>query len=264
MKLKFVVFAIALQNDEVIKSLKHSRYWELDLLRTLAIAMMILYHLLFDLSVFYGFDIDVNHGLWKLFARCTAILFLLLSGMSTVISEERKQAENMPQSERWQRRIRRSSVILAAAMTVSLATAIVDPQTWVRFGILHLVGVGTLLLPFFLRYKHWNLLLGALITVLGFQILGMPATTPFLIPLGFMPPYFQSVDYFPLLPWFGIMLIGAGLGHLFYVRFRGWRPDIDHPVLHALAWPGRHSLLLYLVHQPVIVACLWMLMGAWK
>jgi uncharacterized membrane protein len=79
-----------------------------------------------------------------------------------------------------------------------------------------------------------------------------------------MPAQFTSVDYFPVLPWFGAVLIGVFVGNSLYpcyVRTFHLRDRSQVPMIRGIDFLGRHSLLIYLVHQPVLVAALF-LMGA--
>ncbi|MBQ7678275.1 MAG: DUF1624 domain-containing protein [Butyrivibrio sp.] len=73
--------------------------------------------------------------------------------------------------------------------------------------------------------------------------------------LGFMDPSFVSTDYFPLLPWFAMFQCGYWLHRLFAPRIAVNR---EVPVLHVsvppFSWIGRHALLIYLLHQPVLYA----------
>ncbi|MDO8649044.1 MAG: heparan-alpha-glucosaminide N-acetyltransferase [Candidatus Peregrinibacteria bacterium] len=227
------------------------RRLEIDLLRTLAIAMMVVYHLAFDLVTFHGWEIDVFTGGWRLFARATATLFLLLVGVSFVLSYQR--ADHPPPYRKY---AKRALIILGAAYVVSLATFVVDPETYVRFGILHLIGTVTFVLPILAPLREGNILIGSAIIVLS-PLLKRTANTALLIPLGITPPWFQSVDYFPLFPWAGVILMGVGIGYAVYVRMglrhSSWEGT---PLLWSISTPGRYALLLYLLHQPVLFSIL--------
>lgn len=233
------------------------RRLELDLLRTLAIACMVLYHLVYDLSVLYGWEIDPFTGGWRLLARATASLFLLVSGMSVALASARHDRD-VP----WGRRVRRAAQIGAAAMLVTAVTYAALGDTYVRFGILHLVAVSGLLLPLFLRLGRWNVLAGALWIAAGRAISGLRADTRLLLPLGIRPAGFASVDYFPLLPWFGVVLLGAGLAALVYAPGRAV-PSPRGRLWEILSIPGRRSLTIYLLHQPVLLGILYGLYGPW-
>jgi uncharacterized membrane protein len=227
------------------------RHPEIDLLRTIAIVAMVVYHAAYDLRIYDGWNIAIFEDGWLILARATATLFLLLVGVSFIIAHERSKAKGST----WRRALRRGGIVLGVGLLVTIATWLMDPQTFVRFGILQLIGVSMLLLPFFARCKEGNVLIGAAVITLGSQLKGMIASTSLLLPLGITYPGFQSVDYFPLLPWFGVVLIGAGIGHLIYVRL-GAIP-FKHPLPAWTTWPGRHSLLVYLVHQPVLLGLMW-------
>jgi uncharacterized membrane protein len=237
----------------------NGRHPELDILRTLAIVLMVVYHGAYDLSAYYAWDIPVTEGGWLMLARVTASLFLLLAGMSLVVAHERARARGLV----WKRHLRRSAQVLAAALAVSMATWVVDPETYVRFGILHLIGVGILLLPLFTRLREGNLLVGALVLGAGAWVQTHTIPSSLLLPLGVMYPGFRSVDYFPIFPWFGVMLIGTGLGQLLYVRLAKQAPEL-HPFPSWLTWPGRHSLFVYLIHQPIILAVLALVMNGFR
>ncbi len=252
------------------------RYPELDLLRTAAIILMVVYHFAFDLQFFYGLPLEVRTGGWLVLQRITANLFLLLVGVSGAISHDRMRRKNLGLQAQWLHVGKRAGIILGAGMLVTVATYIVDPSTYVRFGILHLIALSALLLPLLRPLREGTILLGLLVSFPSDTIRSALPPSVLLIPLGAPPVAFQTIDYFPLLPWFATILIGFGLGHLLYVRWTRWRETLlphPHPrpfdlaqgkrgaaVLSTLSWPGRHSLLIYLIHQPLILAALWMAM----
>ncbi|OGJ58193.1 hypothetical protein A2881_00290 [Candidatus Peribacteria bacterium RIFCSPHIGHO2_01_FULL_55_13] len=236
------------------------RYPEIDLLRTLAILGMIVYHTVYDLSEFYGWAIDPMSTGWWIFARMTAILFLLVSGASNTIANSRSE-------KIWRRTILRSGQILTAALVVTTVTYFIDADTYVRFGILHCIAVSVFLLPLFRKLRQWNLLLGFLMIIFGYATAGTRIETSLLLPLGLMPVHFISVDYFPLLPWFGVVLIGSAVADFVYIR-KGCPgipftfPKIQRTKLGALGnLMNRHALIVYLVHQPVILLILMLILG---
>ncbi len=256
------------------------RFLELDLLRSLAILLMVIYHLAYDLEFFYHQNLGIpDHPAWIVFERCTAGLFLLLVGCSFAISWNRHHGKHpdAPFRKRYRKYLKRSLGVIACGMLVSIATYIVDPETYVRFGILHLIGVSILLLPFFANLREWNAVLGIVTIGLGnglpfdtlraFGGLGT-VNTNLLLPFGWMPPDFFSVDYFPLIPWFGAVLIGYSIGYYFYVRgklpifsifnfqFLAGHSSRKSDGWSILSWPGRNALLIYLLHQPILLGIL--------
>jgi len=237
------------------------RYAELDLLRTIAIICMAVYHTAFDLSQFYDWEIDVFDGGWKLLARGTAILFLLLVGTAAAVSDDR--AGERSRDVRWKRHLRRFMSIGAGAFIVSLATYAADPETYIRFGILHLIAVSALILPLTPRLKWITILPGIILIALPFLLPSITANTELLLPFGIKPAGFRSVDYFPMIPWFGVILIGYAIGYWAYVKgtLKMKNEKLKKPIISSLTWPGRHALMCYMLHQPIIIALLWLILG---
>ncbi|MEK7590603.1 MAG: heparan-alpha-glucosaminide N-acetyltransferase [Patescibacteria group bacterium] len=237
------------------------RYPEIDLLRTIAILGMVVYHTAFDLSVFYGWEIAVFSGGWKLLARLTAILFLLLVGASFALSYEKTinhvgQERSCPTWFILKKYFVRGFILFSWGILISIVTFVVNPETYVRFGILHMIGLSTLLLPFLAPLRSGNFILGIMLTALGPTIGQLHADTSFLLPLGISPRFFSSVDYFPLIPWLGVILIGMSAGQMFYTGNLRWRPGSFDAVPLFLSWPGRRALWIYLLHQPVLIVLL--------
>ncbi len=244
------------------------RRLEIDLLRALAITMMVAYHAAYDLHAFHGWDIDPFSGGWLWLQRATAVLFLSLVGVSAVLLREGMRGRGASRRKIAGRFWRRGLWVLLCGMLVSTATLVADADSFVRFGILHLIGASLIAMPLFLELGAWNLLLAT--GVLGLQHLtgAEPGASGLLLPLGVHAPGFTSVDYFPVVPWFSAVLLGAGIGHLAYVR-----PGLPTGLQNALdglwesrvpLWlsvPGRHSLLIYMLHQPLVLAVLWLVLG---
>lgn len=239
-----------------------ARLWEVDALRGVAFVMMALYHLLFDLRYFAGWPIAVTTGFWGAFADVTAGLFLFLVGVSLTLSHARWRTRRA--DPYWPHLLRRGLRIVGYGMLVTVVTWVIDPRQVVLFGILHLIGVSVVLSGPFLRGRLSNLVLGAALAGLGVLIDGLvlPAGFPWLLWLGLPPAGFSSFDYRPLLPWFGVVLWGIACGNLLYP---GGRPVLPVPDWSArvparvLVWTGRHALVLYLLHQPVLIALLVLL-----
>jgi len=238
-------------------SVSKERYLELDALRGIAVILMVLYHILFDLDYFYGFDFPFQQGHWNLAARSIASLFLVLVGISFVLSWERTKPEM-----RMKKLIKRSTILLAGAMIISISTWFVAPDAFVKFGILHLIGIGTLIQPLFVRLGVWNLLLGMLVFIAGVWMNSLSTSSVFLFPFGISYQGFASLDYYPLFPWFGVVLIGMGIGYRLYLPVRHSSLDalshLTYP--HWLIWCGRRAFALYLIHQPIIIGLLWIFM----
>jgi uncharacterized membrane protein len=238
-----------------------SRLGEIDFTRGIAILMMIVFHTVYDLSFFSIYPVDVAGGFWRYFAYATASLFLIVVGVSLVVSHDRAAA-TLSGFFLAKKFLIRGASIFALGLLVTLATWLYLHEGFVVFGILHLIGVSVALSPLFFRFGKWNIALGLGCIPAGFLIGGMSGPA-FLLPLGILPPGFTSVDYTPLFPWFGLVLIGLGLGSVLYtggVRQFSFRPMPEF-VVEPLAFLGRHSLVIYLVHQPVIILLLALVTG---
>ena len=232
------------------------RFWEVDAARGVAIIMMIVYHTTYDLDTLGGYDIQSTAGLWDLFADVTASLFLFLVGVSLAISRARTSLTGWKLFGKY---LARGLRILAYAVVLTVVFLALGIGV-VAFGILHLIGVSIILAYPFLRLRFTNLVLGTLIFAAGQYIMAQdPYSQSFwLLPFGVVPENVIMPDYRPLLPWFGVVLIGLFFGNVVYGDGRRLAVTEDKaPVLaRPLLPPGKNSLFIYLIHQPIIVALL--------
>jgi len=235
------------------------RFFEIDAVRGLAIIMMVMYHTVFDLSFTGTAEIPVTTGFWKGFQLATATLFLGVAGISLSVSAAR--AEKYLDGRALTRKfLWRGAGLVAAGMVVTVVTLVLVPQAPVIFGVLHCIGVSILLSPLFFRFRKFLPVAGAAVVLLG--ILVFPVEGPaILLPLGVYPPGFTSLDWVPLFPWMGVVMLGIALGDRWYPC--GNRAFPAPPALPGVTrpatWLGRHSLLLYFLHQPVILTLLSLL-----
>jgi uncharacterized membrane protein len=141
-------------------------------------------------------------------------------------------------------------------MLITFVTRIFLPKGYVVFGVLHCIGISTILSVPLLNRGWVNLLAGITILLGGFVISQIHPDWPWLIWLGLTPPDFYSVDYVPMIPWFGLILLGRYCGLRLYPHGRRLicLPDWDNePLIGALSFLGRNSLITYLIHQPLIL-----------
>ena len=238
-----------------------SRLWEIDTARGIAILMMVLFHTVFDLSFFSVYPVNVATGFWRYFAYTTASLFLLIVGISLVVSHARAAAQ-LSGFSLVRKYLLRGAGIFALGLLVTFATWLYLHEGYVIFGILHLIGVSVILSVFFFRFKKLNILIGFAFIGVGYLVSGISGPG-FLLPLGIIPPGFTSVDYTPVFPWFGMVLIGMGVGEILYKE--GVRQFSLRPLAAFFRAPftflGRYSLVIYLVHQPIIILLLALVTG---
>jgi len=227
---------------------RSQRIQQLDALRGLAVAMMIAYHFGFDLNYYGLITQDLNHDPLWLGARSLIVtLFLAVMGVSLQLAHR--------DGIRWRAVARRFAILGGCAALVTLGTWLLFPRSYVFFGILHFIALASLLgLPFLNR--RW-LALGGGMALLG---VGIYWSHPFFdgAPwqwVGLMTHKPITEDYVPLLPWFGVVLLGMAAGTALRGvkakrREGGWRG--------ALAFAGRHSLPIYLLHQPLLMGLLFL------
>jgi len=237
------------------------RYWEIDLVRGIAILMMIIFHTVYDLSFFQIFPVNVSDGFWRYFAFATASLFLLVVGISLTLSRARA-APDISGYRLALKFVYRGTGIFLLGLLITLCTWLYLNEGFIIFGILHLIGVSVILSPLFFPLKKYSIVAGLLCMATGWFFTTITGPL-WLLPLGIHPATFWSVDYEPIFPWFGVVLTGMGLGEYLYpggVRSFAL-PSIPQAAIRLLAFPGRHSLIIYLVHQPVIILLLAALTG---
>ena len=215
---------------------KSSRDQALDLMRGIAIIMMIVFHLIYDLNEFGYTNIPLsNFWLTSYWRYLIVFLFLNAVGISLVIAYGKNFSLN--------KFIKRLAILGLAALSVSLGTYFLFPDAWVYFGILHLIWTATLIAIIFVQFPKISLLVAALIFILGY--LNLPNLSFFGFLLSDYLPL-SSVDFYPLFPWIAFVFTGIYLGHnpiykkIFFMRV---------PFLQLV---GQHSLIIYLLHQVIL------------
>ncbi|WP_416687968.1 heparan-alpha-glucosaminide N-acetyltransferase [Candidatus Pseudothioglobus sp. Uisw_041] len=208
----------------------------LDLMRGIAIIMMIAFHFIYDLNSFGFSDIPLfTH--WAGIAWRCLIVFLFLSavGISLVIAHSK--------GIKFKKFLKRLLYLGIAALFVSAGTYVMFPDGWVYFGILHLIWFSTIIAISFVNLPKTSLLIAALI------LIGAIFDQPNLSFISYLlEPYlpFGSVDYYPLFPWLSFVFIGIYLGH---------NPYYQKIFIFRLNWLeviGKHALIIYLTHQLVL------------
>ncbi len=234
------------------------RFWEIDATRGVAILMMVTFHVVYDLHHFGGGAIAVSVGFWRHFAQATATLFLLLVGVSLTLSYSRA-SRCLTGVELPVKYLKRGVRIFLYGVAITVVTWLFLPDGIILFGVLHCIGVSIILAYPALRHRWLALLLGLASIAAGAAVSSVQAGTNLFLWLGVHTGSLYMFDYFPLLPWLGVVLLGVFLGNTLYPDGeRRWgAPDLSGwPMTGLLSLMGRHSLVIYLVHQPVLIAIL--------
>ena len=239
------------------------RYHILDEIRGITLCSMILYHAVWDLVYIFGYN-------WKWYQSDMAFLwqqsicytFILLSGFCVSLGKNK---------------VKRGLVVFGAGILISLVTELFMPQNRIRFGVLTLLGSCMLIaaLAELTNVTIWGIIINLLLFILtrriNYGVLGFADVTVARLPrfpynlgdfgnyLGFTEQTFFSTDYFSLFPWLFLFLTG----YYFYkwMEEKQWLSSMTKaPSLGAWWRPiGRYSLIIYLLHQPVVYGLLYIL-----
>jgi uncharacterized membrane protein len=243
-----------------------------DAIRGLAVIMMVVFHFFVDLDFFSIKHFSLDAIAWQVFGRLIAIIFIFLVGFSLVLSYSRKEAKKAG----FKKYAKRGLKIVAYGLIITLVTALLFPDNFVIFGILHFIGFAIIISYPLVKQsakqstKHsayafsaLMLILSALAIVIGLVLDKKLFTFPYLLWLG-LKPNLNMLDYFPLFPWLGVVWIGIAAGCLYVNKKVNKRkdksdssPHLANLFLNFLAFLGRHSLIIYLAHQPILAGGIW-------
>lgn len=228
-----------------------NRYNAIDALRGFSILNMIIYHAIWDLVYIFGF-----HWQWysslpaHIWQQCICQTFIILSGFCVPLGR---------------RRFKRGISVLLSGCLISVVTAIFMPQERVVFGILTFIGSCMLLtIPLERLLKRINPYCGTAVNIALFVMTKninqgylcfykLPQalySNKFTAYMGFPPSDFQSTDYFSIFPYVFLYITGYFLYRV--LESRNLLDKLQRSKIGALEWIGRRSLIIYLIHQPMI------------
>lgn len=237
-----------------------NRYYFLDRLRGITIISMILYHGLWDLVHISHMDIKwLHNGVGYIWQQSICYTFILLSGFCWSLGKHK-----------WKRGLS----ILICGGVITLATGIFYPEGIILFGILTFLGASVLILigfePFLNKIPSVagigsSLMLFFITRNVNRGYLGFEGITLMKLPrqlycnyisafFGFPESTFFSTDYFSMVPWIFLYIAGYYMYQLF--KQKGWHCYLVKRKCRWLEWIGRHSLLIYMIHQPAILGCM--------
>ncbi|SON57880.1 putative membrane protein [Hartmannibacter diazotrophicus] len=221
----------------------------LDIARAFAILAMASYHFAWDLSYFGFINVNVaSEPAWHHYAQAIASSFLILVGISLVLAHRR--------GFRLRPFLIRFGQIALSAAAITLVTYFVFPDAFIYFGILHNIAVASVLGLAFVRLPVALTVIAAAIALALPLAVSVPGDAGFAVWWTGLANWVRPAnDFVPLFPWFGAVLGGIALGRIMVDR--GWTQHLAAFVAkgrlgRGLVFAGRHSLIIYLIHQPLL------------
>jgi uncharacterized membrane protein len=230
------------------------RRQSIDVYRGLAILAMVAYHATWDLNYYRFIAVGIGvDALWFTIQRSIVTAFLLLVGAGLWLAHGN--------GIDWRRFWRRQAIVVAAALGVSAVTWFQFGAYFAYFGVLHAIALSSLLALPLVRAPLWAVLAAAALFLLLPAIFTSALfNTPWLAWIGFFTFVPDTADLVPMFPWFGVVLLGmAGMRLLGGTPAFTWSSDAGWA--RGLAWLGRWSLVIYLVHQPLLFAIITPIAG---
>ena len=226
----------------------------LDIARSLALLAMVVFHFTFDLEMFGYLAPGTTSlpGPWRALAVATAGSFLFLAGVSLWMAHGR--------GIRWRAFGWRFAKVAGAAALVSIGTYFAFPHAFVFFGILHSIALCSLFGLAVLRFPALAILALAVVVFFAPDFARSDTfNAPWFWWTGLQNVPLRTVDYEPIFPWFAPFLAGIALAKA-AERAGLWArlSTTTHGKLSRwLSFPGQHSLIIYLIHQPILIGLVW-------
>ncbi|MFC1752394.1 heparan-alpha-glucosaminide N-acetyltransferase [Thermoproteota archaeon] len=240
--------------------MKTKRVLEIDFLRGIAILMMVVYHFSWNLMYFRIYTADLYSGFWGIFQKLTAGLFIFIVGVSLVLSyfsTIKKTPKKYPSKF-----LLRGLRVFCYGLIITAFSLLFMPDAFVFFGILHFIGISIILTTPFIRFRYLNLGLGIAALAIGIYLKKFMFSFPWLVWLGLKYPV-RTLDLFPILPWIGVVFLGLFIGNLIYPKGKRIFKTRPNKIIEKISQPvrflGKHALLMYFVHLPVVYGVAYLL-----
>lgn len=230
--------------------MKKLRYRSIDSLRGLAVVLMVIYHFCYDLLYFRIYEFDFYEDpFWIYFRSFIVCMFVSVVGVSLYLAHQ--------PSIRWLAAFKRILILILSAGLITAISYVIFPDRAIVFGIIHFIALASFIALWFVHVPLFSLLSGIVIIIVGISYSSTFFDNAWIHWLGMMTHKPATEDYVPLLPWLGVVLVGVSLGHWLTHASIGKKVlSLDNQLTtnRLLNWAGRHSLAIYLLHQPVLFA----------
>jgi uncharacterized membrane protein len=241
-----VIWAIFRYNY-IKKGAKIKRVIGIDVLRGIAILMMISFHFCYDLQYFEFYNFQITSNPFFLNYRLVIVnLFLFIVGVSLYLANQN--------GINWQKVQKRALILFGASALITVVTYFIFPKSWVYFGVIHFIFVASLAALAFIKHPFLALVGSIAIAILYFGgFISMHPLFNYLADILHLPKY-HTEDLVPFIPWFATVLAGVAFGGFKLFRFLDIKENF---ITSKVALLGKHALLIYLVHQPILFALLY-------
>ena len=221
---------------------KKERIGLIDFFRGLLIIGMVIYHLGYTISEIYRVDINFINPVTYYIQLIGVSLFILLCGIASNFSRNN---------------LKRGIKMFALALLITLVTYFYNPSFYIKFGILHFLGVATILYHFYQKFTYQSLIFLLFITIsITLVIAQIDVTHNYFFPIGLYTDSFTSSDYVPIFGFIIPFVIGNIIGK--YLKPRNWpKTRVDNNVITTI---GKHGLIIYILHQPIIIGVLYFIL----
>ncbi len=230
------------------------RLEKLDILRGVAIFLMVLFHLNFSL-VYFGeiYILNFSYLFWWLLWKVSALLFIFIAGVSFFLAEQKYKDKVV---EKYSKMI---IVLIIIAVWISLSTYLLFPEQYIRFWIIHFFALSFFLLLFCRKFRYYNILIWATIVAIWI-FFTWEVNNHYFIFLGFTYPWFNSLDVYPIFPYFWVILFwyvtGLFLNDKKQLKILWTKEELSWIfLLFSKMW--KKSLLIYLIHPPIITGIIY-------
>jgi len=216
----------------------------IDYIRATAIVFMVVFHIFWDLNFFGYISVDTPHGpFWREFRALIVSMFLFSVGVSLVYAYQ-----NHISFAHYGKRLLKLTI---ASLLVTFSSMVTTPNHWVYFGILHFIAFATLVCIWLVN-KPILCLTFSSVFMAGYWLFDIPGNWPFIYIQNILPSY--TVDLVTPFPWLALPLLGIWAGHLPVFQ----KISDQHPVnFDKIVYLSKNSLIIYLVHQPVLLGLLY-------
>lgn len=250
-----------------LEIMKTKRYTLLDTIRGITIISMILYHACWDI-VYFGLGISpdfLSSRIAYVWQQSICYTFILLAGFCFCMGKHH---------------VKRGLLSLGGGVVISIVTLLAVPEARDVFGVLWLIGSSiliTIVIDKIIPQRKWFYAVGLIISLLlfvlfrntnsgymgfeGINLVELPSRLYkgyFMTFLGFMDPSFYSSDYFSLIPWFFLFTTGYFLNKMLECT-RFFESTVLTKGIRPISFIGRHSLLIYMLHQVVLYGTMWLI-----